>query len=240
MAAQVQGQTDDNTIMRIRPLVFIIALVLLSVACSRPAAEVVEVAAANDNPILVAPAPTTPPSTLPAPSTTAPVAEIATTTTLAPLPVPDPLPTNPFADVDQVVLGSIEIPAIEVKWDLQQGMTLTAINRGPSQWPGTALPGGMGNMVIAGHRTTHGAPFRHLDSLVPGDEIVFRVDGVKYIYGVVETLFVLPTDTWIADQDSRSMVTLFACHPVGSARQRIVVKGELVEVVVPSAPTEAA
>jgi len=144
-----------------------------------------------------------------------------------------------FADAEQVVLGSIEIPAIEVEWDLQQGMTLTAINRGPSQWPGTALPGGLGNMVIAGHRTTYGAPFRNLDSLVPGDEIVFRVDGIKYIYGVVETLFVLPTDTWIADQDSRSMVTLFACHPVGSARQRIVVKGELLETIVPSAPTEA-
>ncbi len=228
----------DNRDMRIRSVALVLASTLVLAACAQPAAEVIEVAAADDNPILVAPTSTAPSSTLPAPTTTA-LAALPSSTTLPPLPVPDPLPTNPFADAEQIVLGEIEIPAIEVEWDLQQGMTLTAINRGPSQWPGTALPGGVGNMVIAGHRTTYGAPFRHLDSLVPGDEIIFRVDGVKYIYSVVETLFVLPTDTWIADQDQRSIVTLFACHPVGSARQRIVVKGELLETIVPSAPTEA-
>ncbi len=227
---------DDNRRMRIRRQGLIVAFVLLAAACSGSTADVVEVASADDNPILVA-GPSTTTTVVERVTTTRPSSpDAVTTTSLPPLPVPDPLPDNPFAETEQVVLGSIEIPAIDLQWDLQQGMTLTAINRGPSQWPGTAMPGAVGNMVIAGHRTTWGAPFRHLDALVPGDEIVFRVDGAKHVYEVVETIFVLPTDTWIADQDQRHTVTLFACHPVGSARQRIVVRGELVTTIVPEAP----
>ncbi len=231
----------DNRGMRIRAVASLVGVLLVVVACDGATDGGIDLAA-EDNPILVA-APVATTTTTLAPETTTsvpPAVPASSTTTLPPLPVPDPLPSNPFAEAEQIVLGSIEIPAIDVSWDLQQGMTLTAINRGPSQWPGTALPGAVGNMVIAGHRTTRGAPFRHLDSLVPGDEIVFKVDGVKYVYGVVETLFVLPTDTWIADQTHASTVTLFACHPVGSARQRIVVRGELVETIVPEAPDEAA
>lgn len=227
---------DDNRRMRIHRPGLIVAFVLLAAACSGSTVDVVEVASADDNPILVAVPSTTTPLAERVTTTKPSLPDAVTTTSLPPLPVPDPLPDNPFAETEQVVLGSIEIPAIDVQWDLQQGMTLTAINRGPSQWPGTAMPGAVGNMVIAGHRTTWGAPFRHLDALVPGDEIVFRVDGVKHVYEVVETIFVLPTDTWIADQDQRRTVTLFACHPVGSARQRIVVKGELVATIIPEAP----
>ncbi len=239
MATRVLGRIDDNGGMRTRTIVPVVLVVLVLAGCARSGGEVVEVAAPDDNPILVVPASTTTSTFVAPPTTTDPATGSASTTTLPSLPVPDPLPDNPYAATDQVVLGTIEIPVIDVRWDLQQGMTLTAINRGPSQWPGTALPGQLGNMVIAGHRTTHGAPFRHLDSLVPGDEIIFRMDGTKYVYRVVETLIVLPTDTWIADQDYSRTVTLFACHPAGSARQRIVVKGELAETIVPEAPAEA-
>lgn len=225
--------------MRPRYFLFALTFVVILVACSHPVGEVVE-AVANDNPVLVA-APATPTTAPPGDSTpeTTPVTT-SSTTTLPPLPVPDPLPENPFAATERIVLGSIEIPAIDLEWNLHQGMTLTSINRGPSQWPGTALPGEVGNMVIAGHRTTWGAPFRHLDSLVPGDEIIFRRDGARHIYRVTETLIVLPTDTWIANQEPGRTVTLFACHPVGSARQRIVVRGDFVETIVPEVPDEAA
>lgn len=153
------------------------------------------------------------------------------------LPVPESIPSNPRAPTPEVVLGTIRIPAIDLSWTLGQGMTLTAIDRGPSHWPGTALPGELGNMVIAGHRTTKGAPFRHLDSLVPGDEIVFDVGVATHVYAVTETLIVYPEDVWIADQTEEHLVTLFACHPVGSARQRIVVRGEWVSTDVATLPT---
>ena len=137
------------------------------------------------------------------------------------------------------MLGTIRIPTIDLQWQLGQGMTLTAIDRGPSHWPGTAMPGELGNMVIAGHRTTKGAPFRHLDSLVPGDEIVFDVGATTHTYSVIETIIVYPEDVWIADQTEEHLVTLFACHPVGSARQRIVVRGEWVSSDVATLPTTA-
>ena len=47
---------------------------------------------------------------------------------------------------------------------------------GPGHWPGTALPGQLGNAVVAGHRTSHNRDFRNIDQLVPGDEIILSTD----------------------------------------------------------------
>lgn len=146
---------------------------------------------------------------------------------LMPLPQPAPLPMDYRADVAHVDFGRIEIPAIGVDEELGQGMTLTEIDRGPSHWPGTAEPGRLGNTVIAGHRTTYGAPFRFIDDLAVGDEIRFSTDAGTARYRVSEVFVVNPDAVWIADQERRSTVTLFACHPEGSAIQRIVVRGVL-------------
>jgi LPXTG-site transpeptidase (sortase) family protein len=153
-----------------------------------------------------------------------------TTTTVAPsgvglpdLPVPGPLPLNAHEATPQVVLGRVDIPKLEVSQELQQGMTLTAINRGPSHWPGTPLPGEMGNVVVAGHRVTYLRSFNRLDELVAGDQVVFTMlDGGVHTYEVVRISIVGPEDLWIADQTYAHTATLFACHPKHSARQRIV------------------
>lgn len=153
-----------------------------------------------------------------------------TTTTVAPsgvglpdLPVPGPLPLNAHEATPQVVLGRVDIPKLEVSQELQQGMTLTAINRGPSHWPGTPLPGEMGNVVVAGHRVTYLRSFNRLDELVAGDQVVFTMlDGGVHTYEVVTISIVGPEDLWIADQTYAHTATLFACHPKHSARQRIV------------------
>jgi sortase A len=144
------------------------------------------------------------------------------------LPVPAPLPTDPYAADPDEPIGRIVIEAIGLDSELGEGMTLTEIDRGPAHWPGTAMPGGIGNVVVAGHRSTWSAPFRHLDLLEPGDEIRFSVGERAAVYQVTETLVVDPEDVWIAQQGPARVVTLFACHPVGSAAQRIVVRGELV------------
>ena len=144
------------------------------------------------------------------------------------VPVPAPLPADPYADDPDEPIGRIVIGAIGLDSELGEGMTLTEINRGPAHWPGTAMPGALGNVVVAGHRTTWSSPFRHLDLLEVGDEIRFSVAGRVAVYRVTETLVVAPEDVWIAQQGPSRIVTLFACHPVGSAAQRIVVRGELV------------
>lgn len=111
---------------------------------------------------------------------------------------------------------------------MREGVTLTVIDHGPSHWPGSAMPGQAGNVVIAGHRTTKTKPFLDIDKLAKGDKIIFRTNDGEFAYEVTETLVVVPRDLWIIDPTPESTVTLFACHPKGSARQRYVVKGKLI------------
>ena len=157
------------------------------------------------------------------------------TTTTAPAPVttvpttrPVDPPVDPYANEPHVVVGSIEIPKLGLSVPLNQGISLRSIDRGPSHWPGTALPGQIGNSVIAGHRVTKTRPFRHIDTLVPGDEIIFVANAMRSVYHVTDHEIVSPSDTWIVNPTPDARVTLFACHPPGSARYRYVVRGVLV------------
>ncbi|MEZ5237179.1 MAG: class E sortase [Acidimicrobiales bacterium] len=59
--------------------------------------------------------------------------------------------------------------ALDLDVPVVEGVDLGSLSHGVGHWPGTAGPGEVGNMVIAGHRTTHGAP-RRLDELAIGDE----------------------------------------------------------------------
>lgn len=168
----------------------------------------------------------------PVPSTTA---APATTTTLAPapatgpLPVPQDAPADARAPTPEVVHGTLELPTLGVSEPLGEGVTLTAIDRGPSHWPGTAMPGQLGNVVVAGHRTTHSRPFYDLDLLAPGDPLVFRMaDGTAWTYEMTGTEIVGPDAMHIVDQRPEHTATLFACHPKGSAAQRIVAHFRLV------------
>ncbi len=68
------------------------------------------------------------------------------------------------------------------------------LKRGPGHIPGTAYPGQPGNMVISGHRTTYGAPFRHIEQLQNGDEIVLVTADSSYVYSVYDQRIVAPSD----------------------------------------------
>lgn len=160
----------------------------------------------------------------------APDADTGVTVTTRPaLPIPEALPVNAYAPTPQVVLGTIEIPKIDLTAELQQGVTLTAINRGPGWWPGTAMPGELGNAVVAGHRTTYSKPFGRLDELEAGDQVIFTTAAGRSVYEV-RGVIVVPGD-WIdiAAQSEAHTATLFACHPPGSARERIVAKLRLLD-----------
>lgn len=149
-------------------------------------------------------------------------------TTVAPLPEPEDPPDDPYADVPIVPVGTIVIPKIGVDHTVYEGIWLTVIDKGPGHWPGSAMPGERGNSVFPGHRVTNTRPFYDLDQLVPGDEVTFRTDDGEFTYAVTGTQIVVPTDMWVVDPTENPTMTLIACHPKGSARQRIVVKGDLV------------
>lgn len=139
------------------------------------------------------------------------------------LPVPEPAPLDARAPTPEVRHGMLEIPSIGLAQPFFEGVTLTAIDRGPSHWPGTAMPGELGNVVIAGHRTTRTRPFWDLDLVQPGDELVFTMDtGERHVYALDRVEVVDDEAIHIVDQGFGYTATLFGCHPKGSAAQRIV------------------
>ncbi len=168
-------------------------------------------AAAADNPVAEVPVSTT-------------VASSVSTSSSLVRSGPVAPPADDYAPEPIVEIGTIEIPKIGLVHRVFHGITLRNIDKGPSHWPGTALPGETGNAVFAGHRVTHSHPFRHIDRLVAGDEVVFTIQGVRSVYVVTESFVVTPRRVDIADPTPTPTATLFACHPPGSAKQRYVVR----------------
>jgi sortase A len=217
-------------VRRAAPL--LLALVPLVTACSNDGspAAVVEAASAPTS-VATTTSSTTSTSTTSTTSTT--TSTSTTTTTLPPTTVPEtlPVPQNPPANPRQVepevVLGTIEIPKIGVSKTLYQGISLHTLDKGPGHWPGTAEPGQPGNVVVGGHRTSHDRPFRNVDQLVTGDEIIYTTPAGRFVYRVTGAEVVTPDRIDIITQTPAYTTTLFACHPPGSTRYRYIVYAEL-------------
>ena len=142
-------------------------------------------------------------------------------------------------------IARIQIPAIGVDKTVVEGVRVSDLRKGPGHYPATPIPGQAGNAAIAGHRTTYGAPFGNIDELVPGDEIIVTTIQGEFVYQVVEQgegfghIIVAPTAVEVLDQDFSdhpNRLTLTACHPKGSARQRIIVVAALVGDPAPTYP----
>lgn len=142
-------------------------------------------------------------------------------------------------------IARIQIPRIGLDKTVVEGVRVGDLRKGPGHYPATAMLGQEGNAAIAGHRTTYGAPFGDIDELLPGDEIIITTIQGEFIYRVIEQgegfghLIVPPTAVEVLDQDFSvhpNRLTLTACHPKGSARQRIIVVGELVGEPAPTYP----
>lgn len=163
-------------------------------------------------------------------TTTTTLAPTTSTTGAAPAPrsAPEAPPANPRAAVPIVKIGEIHIPKIGLVHPVYEGVTLTVIDKGPGHWPGSAVPGQLGNSVFAGHRVTHSHPFRRINEMVAGDEIIFKMANGTHTYKMTGFKVVTPKDVHIVNPTPDATVTLFACHPPGSARQRYVVNGSFV------------
>jgi len=125
-------------------------------------------------------------------------------------------------------IGRIIIPGIGVDVIMLEGTDTGDLREGPGHWPETPFPGQGGNFVVSGHRTTYGAPFRKLDDLVEGDIIELALPYGIARYAVSRVIIVYPDEVEEVAQLGREQVSLAACHPFYSARQRIVAQGELV------------
>src|SRR5205823_13115151 len=130
---------------------------------------------------------------LPVPPTTV-VTQPAVPAAPAPRTRPVPPPVNETAPSPIVKIGEIRIPKIGLVHPIYEAVTLTVIDHGPGHWPGSAVPGQLGNAVFAGHRVTHSHPFRRINELVPGDEIIFKMQNGTFTYKMTAFQIVTPND----------------------------------------------
>lgn len=128
-----------------------------------------------------------------------------------------------------VTVGRLSIEKLNVDVTIYKGVTQREFDRGVGYWPGSALPGDLGNMVIGGHRTSAHRPFYDIQKLRVGDIIVVARPRHTVRYRVTGKYIVRPTDLWIIRPTTQPSLTLFTCHPRGSVSKRYAVRATLVE-----------
>lgn len=127
---------------------------------------------------------------------------------------------------------------------LLTGTADDTLARGLGRYDGSARPGGRGNLTVAGHRVTHGEPFRDLPALEVGDRVLVETREAVHTY-VVDTagdaLSVPFTATWVLDREpvnpepdgpgprpGPGLLTLTTCAELFHTDDRLVVFGHLV------------
>lgn len=126
--------------------------------------------------------------------------------------------------------GRLRSPAMGLDAVVVKGTKRNDLMKGPGWITYTDLPGPTGNCGIAGHRTTYGAPFRRLDELKPGDVVTLTSPYRVYTYRVRRVFAVSPDRVDVVETTQQSTLTMTACHPPYSARQRLIAQSELVSV----------
>jgi sortase A len=136
---------------------------------------------------------------------------------------------EPFAILHIPRLGDrYRVPIVE-------GVSLANLAEGVGHYPGTALPGEVGNFAVAGHRATNGEPFAALDQLREGDAVVVETSTSWYTYSVYDEQIVQPTRVDVllpvpgkpTKKPTDAMLTLTTCNPRWASYERLIFHAEL-------------
>ena len=130
----------------------------------------------------------------------------------------------------QIPIIIIKVPEIGLSAMVVSGTQPAQLKKGPGWYPNSALPGKTGNVAIAGHRSTYGAWFRHLDRLEKGDRIFLFYQNKHFIYRVEKVFLVEKDDFSVIEPTNYQALTLTTCHPLNSASQRLVVRAKREEL----------
>ena len=171
----------------------------------------------------VAPAPSeTAPTETEAPDAEPPVA-------VEPVILPEP--------ADAEVFGIMHIPRFGADYQVpmaggvSRARTLDPIGIG--HYPGTKMPGEVGNFAVAAHRTTYGKPFNRIAELHVNDAIIIETADGWYTYRFRTLEYVTPSEVEVllpvpqvqdAPPGSR-YITLTSCSPMFAMTERIVAYG---------------
>ena len=149
----------------------------------------------------------------------------------------DPVVSDAPANAAQ--FGVVYIPRLGADYSktLAQGVgTGDVLDNGwIGHYPGTAMPGAVGNFAVAAHRTTHGAPFKGIASLQVGDKIYVQTAAGYYTYVFRGLEYVRPTAVDVLDPVPESpgvaptdrIMTMTSCNPMFSASERIIAYASL-------------
>jgi LPXTG-site transpeptidase (sortase) family protein len=120
----------------------------------------------------------------------------------------------------------IVIPSIQVNEPILEGSGIGVINNGGT-WrrPNASLPTENNNTVIVGHRFygNNVSTFYHLDKVLPGQKLALYWEGKEILYEVTETKVVEATAVEIEAKTLERRLTIYTCHPVWTAKNRLVV-----------------
>jgi len=120
--------------------------------------------------------------------------------------------------------GRLIIGRIGLKVVVVQGTDwLHDLSQGPGHYSNTKFPGQGTTVAIAGHRTTFGAWFRHIDDIKDGDWITLQMPYATFHYRVQYHQVVPNTDWKIIRPQGYERLVLSACHPLYSSSHRWVV-----------------
>lgn len=127
-------------------------------------------------------------------------------------------------------IGRIVVPRLGVNMVMVEGTETDTLKKGPGRHPTTWMPGEGKLAYVAGHRTTYGAPFAHIDALERGDRVTLEMPYATFVYEVTESRIVDDQDLSVLESRGREELALQACHPRFFATQRYVVWAEPVTV----------
>ncbi|MDW7683421.1 MAG: sortase [Bacillota bacterium] len=124
--------------------------------------------------------------------------------------------------------GILEIPKINVRAVVVQGVTEEHLKQGPGFYPQSKYPQ-TGNVSIAAHRGVYGAWFRNVNKLDPGDEIVLTLGSKLYRYTVREQFVTHSRDWSVVESTGNPELTLTTCL-FTTTTKRLIVKADLKEI----------
>jgi sortase A len=150
---------------------------------------------------------------------------------------------RPATPVVSGLVGRINIPSIELEKFVVAGVSTDDLKRGPGLFLGSPLPGQLGNVSIAGHRTTYGAPFGRINEVKKGDRIVLETTSGTFTYVSISTPKIVPAtaiEVVKTKDPTKATLTLVSCHPKWTSAKRIIVMATLDESVVAQPATPIA
>lgn len=133
--------------------------------------------------------------------------------------------------------GNLYIPRYGAGWvrTIAEGIDAeNVLDKGSiGHYPGTQMPGDVGNVALAAHRSAYGGGMHLIDQLQIGDPIYLETADGWYTYRFRTLEYVQPTEVQVIEPlpwstgsaPTDRLITLTSCNPLYSTAERIIAYG---------------